>query len=45
MDTKANDDLILGAAVIFANSEMKHRDFKSGDKTKVNSLMFFIYAS
>ncbi len=44
MDTRANDDLILGAAVTFANSEMKHRDFKSGDKTKVNSLMFSIYA-
>lgn len=44
MDTRANDDLILGAAVTFANSEMKHRDFKSGDKTKINSLMFSIYA-
>ena len=44
MDTRANDDLILGAAVTFANSEMKHRDFKSGDRTKVNSLMFSIYA-
>lgn len=43
MDTKANDDLIIGGALTFANSEMKHRDFKSGDKTKVNSLMFSIY--
>ena len=43
MDTKANDDLIIGGALTFANSEMKHRDYKSGDKTKVNSLMFSIY--
>lgn len=43
MDTKANDDLIIGGALTFANSEMKHRDFKSGDKTKVNSLMLSIY--
>ena len=43
IDTKANDDLIVGAAVTFANSEMKHKDLKSGDKTKVNSLMFSIY--
>lgn len=44
MDTRANDDLIIGGAITLANSEMKHRDFKSGDKTKVNSLMFSIYA-
>ncbi len=44
LDTRANDDLIIGGAFTFANSEMKHRDQKSGDKTKVNSLMFSIYA-
>jgi outer membrane autotransporter protein len=44
LDTRANDDLIIGGAFTFANSEMKHRDFKSGDKTKVNSLMFSVYA-
>lgn len=42
-DTRANDDLIIGAAVTVANSEMKHKNFKSGDKTKVNSLLFSIY--
>lgn len=42
-DTRANDDLIIGAAVTVANSEMKHKNFKSGDKTKVNSLLFSVY--
>ncbi|MBN8511999.1 MAG: autotransporter domain-containing protein [Rickettsiales bacterium] len=42
-DTRANDDLIIGAAVTVANSEMKHKNFKSGDKTKVNSMLFSIY--
>lgn len=44
MDTKANDDLIIGGAMTFANSETKYKNLKSGDKTKVNSLMFSIYA-
>ncbi len=42
-DTKANDDMILGAAITVANSELKHRNVKSGDKTKISSLMFSIY--
>ncbi len=42
-DTRANDDLIIGAAVTVANSEMKHKNFKSGDKTKVGSMLFSIY--
>jgi outer membrane autotransporter protein len=44
MDTKANDDLIIGGAMTFANSETKYKNLKSGDRTKVNSLMFSIYA-
>jgi len=44
MDTRANDDLVIGGAFTFANSEMKHTNRKSGDKTKVNSLMLSIYA-
>jgi outer membrane autotransporter protein len=42
-DTRANDDMIIGAAVTASNSELKHKNFKSGDKTKVNSLLFSIY--
>ena len=42
-DTRANDDMIIGAAITASNSELKHKDFKSGDKTKINSLLFSIY--
>lgn len=44
IDTKANDDLIIGAAVTFAHTDMKHKNFKSGDKTKVDTKLFSIYA-
>ncbi len=43
VDTQANADLLVGAAFTVANSELSHRDFKSGDKTKINSLMFSVY--
>lgn len=42
-DTRANEDMIVGAAFTVANTEMKHRDFKSGDKTKISYMMFSIY--
>ena len=42
-DTRANDDMIIGAAFTTSNTELKHKDFKAGDKTKVNSLLFSIY--
>ena len=42
-DTRTNEDVIIGAAFTAANSELKHKNFKSGDKTKVNSLLFSIY--
>ena len=42
-DTRANDDMIIGAAVTASNSELKHKNYKSGDKTKVSSLLFSIY--
>lgn len=42
-DTRANDDMIVGAAITGAHSELKHKNFKSGDKTKINSFMFSIY--
>jgi len=42
-DTRANDDMIIGGAVTVANNEMKHKNFKAGDKTKISSMMFSIY--
>ncbi len=42
-DTRANDDMIIGGALTVANNEMKHKNFKAGDKTKISSLMFSLY--
>lgn len=44
VDTRANDGLIVGAAVTMANSEMKHKNYKSGDNTKINTTMLSLYA-
>ncbi len=44
-DTKANDDMLVGLAVSAMNSEIKHKDFKSGDKTKVTSYLLSAYAT
>jgi len=35
--------MIIGTALTIASSDMKHKDFKSGDKTKISSYMFSIY--
>jgi len=43
VDTKITDETILGGAFTFANNEIKHKDFKSGDKTKLSSMMFSLY--
>ena len=43
LDTKVNEDLTLGVAITASNSNIKHKDLKSGDRTKVNSLLFSIY--
>lgn len=42
-DTKANEDMVIGLALSYLNTNVKHKDFKSGDKTKVDSLMLSIY--
>ncbi|CAN0556230.1 unnamed protein product [Ectocarpus sp. 12 AP-2014] len=44
-DTKANEDMLLGMAFSAVNSEIKHKDFKSGDKTKVTSYLFSAYGT
>ena len=44
-DVKANDDMLVGMAFSAMNSEMKHKDFKSGDKTKITSYLFSAYAT
>ena len=42
-DTKANDDMTIGAAFTVASNTMKVKSGKVGDKTKVNSLMLSLY--
>ncbi len=44
-DVKASDDMLVGMAFSAMNSEIKHKDFKSGDKTKVTSYLFSAYAT
>lgn len=44
-DTKASDELLIGLAFTAANSDIKHKDFKSGDKTKVGSMLFSAYSN
>lgn len=42
-DTKANDELTVGAAVSILNTKVKHKDVKAGDKTTANVAMFSLY--
>lgn len=42
-DTKANDELTIGAAVSILNTKVKHKDVKAGDKTTANVAMFSLY--
>jgi len=44
-DTKASDDMILGMAFSAMNTDIKHKDFKSGDKTKVTSYLVSVYGT
>ena len=44
-DTKVNDNLVLGLAVTALNSRVNHKDFKKGDKTKIDTTLFSAYAS
>ncbi|MDG1436432.1 MAG: autotransporter outer membrane beta-barrel domain-containing protein [Rickettsiaceae bacterium] len=43
IDTKVNDDLILGAAFTTSHSSVLHRNGKFGDETKVDSLLLSVY--
>ena len=43
VDTLVNDSTLIGGVATFANSDVKHKDIKDGDKTKVGSRLFSIY--
>ena len=42
-DTKVNDNSIFGAAIALLNTDIKFKNFKSGDKTKADTVMFSVY--
>ena len=44
-DTKVNEDAVLGAAFSGTNTQIKHKDFKSGDKTKISSYLLSLYGA
>ena len=44
-DTQANSDLTVGVAATYAKSDVKHKNFKSGDKTKGDTFAFSIYGT
>jgi outer membrane autotransporter protein len=44
-DTKANEDMVIGLALSYLNTHVKHKDFKSGDKTKVGTILFSAYSN
>jgi outer membrane autotransporter protein len=42
-DTMTNADMTIGLAGTFAKTDVKHKDIKSGDKTKADTFIFSIY--
>ena len=42
-DTKTNDETVLGAAFTLVRTDVKHKDFKAGDTTKIDSMIFSLY--
>jgi len=42
-DTKTNDETVLGAAFTLVRTDVKHKDFKVGDTTKIDSMIFSLY--
>jgi outer membrane autotransporter protein len=43
IDTKVNDNLVVGGALTIGVSEIKHKVFNYGYKTKLSSMLFSIY--
>ncbi len=45
LDTLANDNLMIGAAIGITKTDIKHQDHKKGDKTDVNGFSFSLYGA
>ncbi|WP_316354024.1 autotransporter domain-containing protein [Candidatus Trichorickettsia mobilis] len=42
-DCQANDRMTVGAALTILRTDVKHKNIKAGDKTKVDMMMFSVY--
>lgn len=42
-DTMVNESTLLGLSATFSEVELKHKNYKSGDKTKASNLFFSVY--
>nr|AQT46048.1 outer membrane protein B [Rickettsia japonica] len=45
LDTLANNNLMIGAAIGITKTDIKHQDYKKGDKTDVNGFSFSLYGA
>ncbi|WCR56156.1 outer membrane protein OmpB [Rickettsia asembonensis] len=45
LDMLANDNLMIGAAIGITKTDIKHQDYKKGDKTDVNGFSFSLYGA
>jgi outer membrane autotransporter protein len=45
IDTQANDNLVIGLSATVLSSDMKMKDFKAGDKARINTFMFSLYGA
>ncbi|MCC8406446.1 MAG: autotransporter outer membrane beta-barrel domain-containing protein [Rickettsia endosymbiont of Sceptobius lativentris] len=45
LDTLTNDNLMIGAAIGITKTDIKHQDYKKGDKTDVNGFSFSLYGA
>ncbi|ABV75342.1 Outer membrane protein B [Rickettsia akari str. Hartford] len=45
LDTLAHDNLMIGAAIGITKTDIKHQDYKKGDKTDINGFSFSLYGA
>lgn len=45
LDTLANDNLMIGASLGITKTDVKHQNYKKGDKTDINGFAFSLYGA
>ncbi|AFC70849.1 Outer membrane protein B [Rickettsia australis str. Cutlack] len=45
LDTLASDNLMIGAAIGITKTDIKHQDYKKGDKTDIKGFSFSLYGA